>query len=79
MAKAVKILTFNNEIEARLLEGLLKERGIPNIVRSYHDSAYDGLFQTQSSWGHLEAAEENRNEIMTIYDEMSKSDFTEEI
>lgn len=79
MAKAVKILTFTNEIEARLLEGLLKEREIPHIIRSYHDSAYDGLFQTQSAWGHLEAVEEDRSEIMAIYTEMSKPDFSGEI
>jgi hypothetical protein len=79
MGKAVKILTFTNEIEARLLECLLLEKGIAHIIRSYHDSAYDGLFQTQSAWGHVEASEENRDEIMAIYNEMSKADFSGEM
>jgi hypothetical protein len=79
MGKAVRILTFTNEIEARLLESLLKERGIPHIIRSYHDSAYNGLWQTRSAWGCLEANEENREEIMSIFREMSKQDFSEEI
>jgi hypothetical protein len=50
----------------------LKEKEIPHIIRSYHDSAYDGLWQTQSSWGHLEAPEEYRDEIMEIFNNMSE-------
>jgi isopentenyldiphosphate isomerase len=72
MKAPVKILTFSNEFEAMLLDGLLKEKDIPHIIRSYHDSAYDGLWQTQSSWGHLEAPEEYNDEIMEIFKEMQQ-------
>jgi hypothetical protein len=72
MGKPVKILTFKNEIEALLLDGILNEKEIPHLLRSYHDSAMNGLWQTQSSWGHIEASEEFRNEILLIYDEMSQ-------
>jgi len=72
MSAPVKILTFSNEFEAMLLDGLLKERNIPHIIRSYHDSAYDGLWQTQSTWGHLEAPEEHCDEIMEIFKEMQQ-------
>lgn len=71
MGKPVKILIFENEIEATLLNSLLNERGIPHMIRSYHDSVYDGLWQTQSGWGHLEASEEFEAEIMQIYMEMN--------
>jgi hypothetical protein len=71
MGNPVKILTFKNEIEAMLLDEILTEKEIPHILRSYHDSAYDGLWQTQSAWGHLEAPEEYRDEIVGIYSEMS--------
>ena len=67
----VKILVFNNEFEAKLLDEILNEKVIPHLIRSYHDSAYDGLWQTQSGWGHLEAAEEYQEEILQIYKEMS--------
>lgn len=72
MPDTVKIITFNNEFEARLLKELLDESKIPNFIRSYHDSAYDGLWQTGSCWGHLEAPEEFRDDIMRIFSEMSK-------
>ncbi len=68
MGKFKKILVLENEIEARLLESILKERGIPHLIRSYYDSAYDGIFQAQKGWGHLEAPEEFEDEIKTIYE-----------
>ena len=71
MNKTVKILVFDNEIEAKLLSEILKEKNIPHLIRSYHDSVYDGLWQMQSGWGHLEAPEEFKEEILKIYEEMS--------
>lgn len=71
MSKAIRILILNNEVEANLLDGLLKERQIPHLIRTYHDSVMDGLWQTQSGWGHLEAEEEYREEILKIYTEMT--------
>jgi hypothetical protein len=71
MNNPVKILVFKNEIEAILLGEILTEKQIPHIIRTYHDSAYDGLWQTQSAWGHVEAPEEYRQEILLTYNEMS--------
>jgi hypothetical protein len=72
MKRTVKILELRSEVEARLLSGLLEQKEIPHMLRSYHDSAYDGMWQTQTSWGCLDADEENREEILKIYNEMSK-------
>ncbi|HEX2969584.1 MAG TPA: hypothetical protein VHO46_10835 [Bacteroidales bacterium] len=79
MSETIKIITFQNEIEARLLSGLLDEMNIPHLLRTYHDLAMDGLWQTQSAWGHLEAPEEYRDEILKIYSEMSRPGNMEEI
>jgi len=72
MSKQVKILIFRNEIEAMLLNEILTDKNIPHLIRSYHDSAYDGLWQSQSGWGHLEAPEEFREEILKTYNTMSE-------
>lgn len=72
MSDIVKILVFRNEIEAMFLDEILTERQIPHLIRSYHDSAYDGLWQLQSGWGHIEAPEEYRDEILGIFDQMSQ-------
>lgn len=71
MSKPVKILMFKNEIEAMLLDEILTDKQIPHLIRSYHDSAYDGLWQTQSGWGHIEAPEEFAEEILNTYKQMS--------
>ncbi len=62
---------FQNEIEAMLLDEILTEKQIPHIIRSYHDSAYDGLWQTPSAWGHIEGPAEYTDEILSTYNEMS--------
>ena len=68
----VKVLDFNNEFEAKLLDEILNEKNIPHLIRSYHDSVYDGLWQMQSSWGHLEAPQEYKAEILLTYSQMSQ-------
>ena len=72
MSTSIRILVFNNQFEAKLLDEILNEKNIPHLIRTYHDSAYDGLWQSQSGWGHLEASEDHRDEILKIYDEMSQ-------
>ncbi len=67
-----KIVVFENEFEAKLVETILKERGIPHLIRSYHDSAYDGIFQAQKGWGHVEAPERYADEIKAIQQEIRK-------
>jgi hypothetical protein len=76
MEKTVKILVLRNAVEASLIDEILSEKGIPHIIRSFHDSAYDGLWQTQSAWGRLDAPPEFKEKILKIYDEMSQSDNT---
>ena len=71
MNKPVKILMFKNEIEAMLLDEILTEKHIPHLIRSYRDSAYDGLWQTPTGCGHIEAPEEYADEIVKTYDQMS--------
>jgi hypothetical protein len=70
MESLEKITTIKNDIEAMCLKGELQQRGIPHIVQSYHDSAYDGLFQSQGVWGHVEAPAEHRDEILQILDDL---------
>ncbi len=49
----VKVDILESEIEAQLLDSILNERNIPHHIQSYHDTAYNGLFQTQKGWGYV--------------------------
>ncbi len=61
-----KIDTIGDIIEAQVIESVLNERKIPFRIRSFHDTAYDGLFQFQKGWGELYAPMENRAEVIEI-------------
>lgn len=62
----VKIADLENLIEAQVIESVLQEREIPHRIRSFHDTAYDGLFQFQRGWGEIYAPAEEREEILEI-------------
>lgn len=62
----VKISILENLIEAQVLEDVLADRDIPFRIRSFHDTAYDGLFQLQKGWGEIYAPAEYEREILEI-------------
>jgi hypothetical protein len=68
----VKVIVLDNEIEAQLMDSILEERDIPHLMVSYHDTAYDGLFQTQKGWGHVSAPAPFKQEILEILNEVRR-------
>ena len=69
-----KAATLDNHFQAQLLESVLRERGIPHLMRSYYDTAFDGLFQTQKGWGYVSAPQGYLDEIMEILSDLRQSD-----
>jgi hypothetical protein len=59
-----KIAVLDNEVQAELMDDVLSDRKIPHIMQSYHDSAYDGLFQTGKGWGAILAPLNYKEEIL---------------
>jgi len=74
MEQFKKILTLENEIEAQLLDSVLTERDIPHLMRSYYDSAYNGIFQTQKGWGVVMAPLIFKETITSIYQDLPLKD-----
>ena len=62
----IKITVLENTIEAQLIDSILSEKNIPYRIRSFHDTAYDGLFQFQKGWGELCAPLKLKGEILEI-------------
>jgi len=58
--RIIRIARLESEVQAQLLDDLLTQRGVPHLIRNYHDAAYDGVFQTTLGWGHVEAPEHCR-------------------
>jgi hypothetical protein len=72
MDRTEKIVVLDNEVQAELVDNILSDRDIPHVMRSYHDVAFDGVFQGQMGWGHIEAPESFRNEILSIVEEVKQ-------
>ena len=62
-----------NEPEANVIKSILKENGIHAEIQSYHDTAYDGIFQTQYGWGVLRVPEEDFARAEKIVEEWSRA------
>lgn len=71
----VSIATLDNIIEAQLIDSILNEHDIPHRIRSFHDTAYDGLFQFQMGWGALWAPVSFKTEILEILNDVRFKNF----
>jgi len=61
-----EITKISSEIEAMRIKEILDKNAIPHMIRSFHDSAYDGVFQNQYGWGILEADEVDEIRILEL-------------
>jgi len=58
-----------NAAEANVLQAVLAEHGISAEIKSFHDTAYDGLFQSQYGWGVIRVSEADFPEAEKIIEE----------
>ncbi len=67
-----RITILDNEVQAELIDAILREREIPHMMVSFYDSAYDGLYQAQRGWGSVNAPPQFRAEILTILEDVKQ-------
>jgi len=73
MSKTTRI-ELANDAEAQVVGGLLEEAEIPHYIRTYHDSAYDGLFQTELGWGYVETPSDHAPDVLRIVESVRERD-----
>ena len=61
-----RIAVLEHEVEAERLDVELNHQGIPHVMVSYGDSAFDGLFQAGHGWGHVEAPGKQKDAILSL-------------
>lgn len=69
----VKLRPLANRFEADLLSQAFNEAGVSFQVRTFEDTAYDGLFVGQYGWGVIWVAEEDLSygrEIVAQFDRL---------
>jgi len=62
-----------DEAEANIIQLILKEHGILVEIKSFHDTAYDGLFQAQYGWGFIRVLEADFQKAKKIIEEWKKA------
>lgn len=62
----VKIYTLNNKFEADLITRELEKEGITVLIRSFRDTAYDGIYIPQKGWGEVRVPEKDKQRAEDI-------------
>ena len=65
-----KVTVAENRFEADLISQTLQQEGIPCLIRSYHDTAYDGIFIPQKGWGAIMVPEELEEKASSVIAEV---------
>jgi Putative prokaryotic signal transducing protein len=74
----VKVGTVENRFEGDRISQVLQEAGIPFLIKSFLDTAYDGLFIPQKGWGVVMVSEKHREEAERLISEVKKTFVKEE-
>ena len=77
MSRWVKAGTVENRFEGDRVTQALKEADIPFMMKSYLDTAYDGLYILQKGWGVVMVPREFKDEAKKIVSDLKKT-FEEE-
>ena len=67
-----KITVAENKFEADLITQTLQQEGIPSMIRSYQDTAYNGIFIPQKGWAAVMVPEEQEEKASDIIAELRK-------
>ncbi|HUL30264.1 MAG TPA: hypothetical protein VLZ03_07380 [Thermodesulfobacteriota bacterium] len=74
----VKAGTVENRFEGDRISQALQEAGIPFLIKSFLDTAYDGLYLLQKGWGIVMVPEKNQEEAEKLMIEIKKTFAKEE-
>ena len=74
----VKVGTVENRFEGDRISQALKEAGIQFLIKSFMDTAYDGLYVLQKGWGVVMVSERDQEEAERLIFEIKKTFVKEE-
>ncbi len=74
----VKAGTVENRFEGDRISQTLQEAGISFLIKSFLDTAYDGLYIPQKGWAVVMVSEKDRAEAERLIDEVKKTFIKEE-
>jgi len=73
MEQWVKAGTVENRFEGDRISQVLHEAGIPFLIKSFLDTAYDGLYIPQKGWGIVMVSKKHKEEAERLISEVKKT------
>jgi hypothetical protein len=67
-----KVATVDNKFEADVISQSLEQDDIPCMIRSYRDTAYDGIFIPQKGWAAIMVPEEHETRARRIIEQLRR-------
>lgn len=62
----VKVFILRDRFEADVITRELEKEGIPFLVRSFRDTAYNGIYIPQKGWGEIRVPDKEKNRAREI-------------
>jgi hypothetical protein len=78
MEQWVKAGTVENRFEGDRISQVLHEARIPFLIKSFLDTAYDGLYILQKGWGIVMVSKKHKEEAERLISEVKKTFVKEE-
>jgi hypothetical protein len=69
-AALARVATLDNEFEAEVIRDALEKNEIPCYIQSFRETAFDGLFIPQRSWGTVITREVEAQTALRIVQEV---------
>lgn len=73
----IKLTTLNNRFETDLITEALNQEEIEYVIKHFHDTAFDGLFETRQGYGLLLVHEKDKSLAQNIVDDIRSMNDTE--
>ena len=70
-----KAFVLEGAVQAQLVEQILDQEGIPFLIQSYRDTAYDGIFTPTMGWGAVITREADGEKARAIIQEVLATEY----
>ena len=73
----VPVKVAENAFQADRFRAALEQEGFTVLIRTFHDTAYDGIYEAQKGWGYVEVPENDKERAERVVEELERA-FPEE-
>ena len=74
----VPVRVAESALEADRIRAILEQEGFTVLVRTFQDTAYDGIYVAQKGWGYIEVPEDEQERAKRIVEELDRAFSQEE-